>query len=1014
MKRFLAPVAAALGILLVAVSAPAVANAATVGASDASSFSVDQSSRDVALPVVSTANVGAVRIAIDFEKDGPQCVGFADDNPYHNETQFQLRSPAGTTVTLIASGTYAGASTQRVLVTLDDAAPARVGGGEPVRGTFRPSSPLAAFAGQPAGGTWVLTVTDTVGSDPLCYFGSTLTIDEAAPVLPAGALPRGTEGVAYSAQLPAATASGAVTYAVVDPAALPPGLTVQTSGAVVGTPTVSGTYVFSVTASDAIGTSQPRSYTIVVEGPPSISGAASAAATNDVAFSYAPVVDDGERAATVTAEGLPSGLTVSPTTGVISGSPTALVGRYGVLLTIDNGLGTDEHAVVVTVGAGAVASLTLSPLTSRIAENASIAFGVTAQDAGANPVPADGVTLTTDGADDAVDGLTVVFGDPGQRTVTATHGATGVTTTATVSVLPAPVVPPGTLPVARVGEAYAATLPAAIAEGDDVTYALAEGSALPAGLTLSDDGTIAGTPTTFGAASFDVTATDEFGTSEAETFSIEVQAPPAITGAATASATRDAPFSYEPALVAGQPAASVTAAGLPDGLVVDAASGAITGEPTDAPGTYAVTLTATNAVGADEHTVTITLVAGAAAQLALTPSATQVSQGGTVTFEVTAVDDDGYATDASDVTLSTGVEGDEVAQTQDAITFGAPGTRTVTATSASTSATTTATIEVIAPPTLPAGELPNGIVGDAYAAALPAPTTTGDWTIEAVDAEALPPGIVLDETGTLAGTPTEAGTFTFAATVTDRFGTSEETTFTIVVQQRAAISGEATAVARIGEPFAYAPDLEPGDPAATVTTPEQLPAWLSLDAATGELTGTPTGALGEVIVTLVADNGLGSDSHVVTIDVVPGVVATLALTPAATTIDQGGSVTFEVSGADVEGNAVDVTDEVALTSDVATDAIDGLRVTFPTASAHTITATHESTGVTATAVVEVVPAPTVTQPTPSAPGVTAPPPTQAGTDLPRTGAELAGTMMLVALAAMLLVAGVVLGLRRRR
>lgn len=1001
-------------MLLVAVSAPAVANAATLSSSDASSFSVDQASREVTLPVSSTANVGAVRIAIDFEKDGPQCIGFADGNPYHGETQFQLRSPAGTTVTLIASGTYVGSDTQRVLVTLDDAAPTRVGGGTPVSGTFRPTGSLGAFVGQPAGGTWVLTVTDTVGSDPLCYFGSTLTIDEAAPVLPAGALPRGTEGVAYTAQLPAATASGAVTYAAVDPAALPPGLAVQASGAIVGTPTTSGTYVFSATASDAIGTSQPRSYTIVVEGPPSISGAASAAATNGVAFSYAPVVDAGERAVTITAEGLPSGLAVSPTTGVISGSPTAPVGRYGVLLTIDNGLGTDEHAVVVTVGAGAVASLALSPLTSRIAENASIAFGVTAQDAGANPVPADGVTLTTDGANDAVDGLTVVFGDPGQRTVTATHVATGVTTTATVSVLPAPVVPQGTLPVARVGQAYEATLPAAIAEGDDVTYALDEGSALPAGLTLADDGTIAGTPTTFGVASFDVTATDEFGTSEPETFTIEVQAPPVITGASTASATRGAPFSYEPALIAGQPAATVTFAGLPDGLVVDAASGAITGEPTDAPGTYAVTLTATNAVGSDTHTVTITLVAGAATQLTLTPSTSQVSQGGTVEFAVTAVDEGGYATDASDVTLSTDVEGDVVAETQDAITFGEPGPRTVTATSPSTGASTTATVEVIAPPTLPAGDLPNGIVGDAYAATLPAPTTTGDWTIEVVDEEALPPGIALDETGALTGTPTEAGAFAFAATVTDEFGTSGETTFTIVVQQRAAISGEATATARIGEPFAYAPDLEPGDPAATITTLEPLPAWLSLDAATGELTGTPTGELGEVVVTLVADNGLGADSHEVTIDVVPGVVVTLAITPAATTVDQGGSVTFTVAGADVEGNAVDVTDEVELTSDVATDVVDGLRVAFPTASPHAITATHVPTGVTATAIVEVVPAPTVAQPTPSAPGVTAPAPTQAAADLPRTGAELAGTTALVALAAMLLVAGAVLGLRRRR
>lgn len=747
MHRSLAPVAAALGALLVVISAPAVANAATLSVSDSTFGRVDASSLTRSLPIASSGRVGSVVVTVDFEKDGPQCSGGPNGSPFHGETELRLTSPSGTTVDLVTGFTYSGSSTSRVVVTFDDQAATRVGGGAPASGTFRPSSPLSAFAGQPAGGTWTLRVTDTVGSDPLCYFGSTLRVVEALPVLVAGDLPRGAEGAAYAGQLPAATAAGAVTYAATDPSALPPGLTLAPSGAITGTPTASGVYAFAVTASDAYGTSQPRTYAIVVEGPPAISGAASANATVGSAFSYAPIVDDGELATTITAEGLPVGLQVDATTGAISGTPIDVARSYGVLLTATNARGSDEHAVVIRLAAGPVASLTLAPEGSRIAEGAVVTFTATAVDAAGNPASVAGVTLATDGANDAVSGLSVVFGDAGQRTVTATDGATGVADAVTVDVLPAPVVPEGTLPSGVVGDPYAASLPDAIAEGDDVAYALTEGSALPDGLSLAADGTIEGTPTARGTTSFAVTATDEFGT-------------------------------------------------------------------------------------------------------------------------------------------------------------------------------------------------------------------------------------------------------------------SDPVTFAIVVQQRAAIAGPATATAAIATAFSYVPELEPGDPAATVTTAEPLPAWLTLDPATGALTGLPTGELGPIVVTLVADNGLGADELEVTIDVVAGSVVTLALTPTSSTIGVGSAIDFVVTGFDVEGNAVDVDGEATLTSDVATDRIDGLRVTFPTASTHTITAEHGPTGATATATVEVLAAPVPSAPAPSAPAPSAP-------GLPVTGADSGIGGALLAFAVMLLVVGAALGSRRR-
>lgn len=81
----------------------------------------------------------------------------------------------------------------------------------------------------------------------------------------------------------------------------------------------------------------------------------------------------------------------------------------------------------------------------------------------------------------------------------------------------------------------------------------------------------------------------------------------------------------------------------------------------------------------------------------------------------------------------------------------------------------------------------------------------------------------------------------------------------------------------------------------------------------------------------------------------------LAITPSTLAVDQGGSVEFAVTATDSAGDPVDVQGEYVLASSVGTDVVAGDRVTFPTASTHTITATHLPTGLTASALVQVRP-----------------------------------------------------------
>jgi VCBS repeat-containing protein len=102
-------------------------------------------------------------------------------NERNDELGYDLRSPAGTTVPLIAFATYqASGFGGRVAVRLDDTAASPVSG-VPSSGTFRPSGLLSTFDGELAGGTWTLVAKDSGGGDPLCHYGFSLTLTVETP-----------------------------------------------------------------------------------------------------------------------------------------------------------------------------------------------------------------------------------------------------------------------------------------------------------------------------------------------------------------------------------------------------------------------------------------------------------------------------------------------------------------------------------------------------------------------------------------------------------------------------------------------------------------------------------------------------------------------------------------------------------------------------------------------------------------------------------------------------------------
>lgn len=111
-------------------------------------------------------------------------VGFSITHTYASDLRISLVSPQGTTVSLINRRPWTGGGSGYERTLLDDAAGTSIAAGtSPFRGSFRPESPLSAFDGESAKGTWQLVIEDG-------WLGDTgRLLDWALYITPASAAP---------------------------------------------------------------------------------------------------------------------------------------------------------------------------------------------------------------------------------------------------------------------------------------------------------------------------------------------------------------------------------------------------------------------------------------------------------------------------------------------------------------------------------------------------------------------------------------------------------------------------------------------------------------------------------------------------------------------------------------------------------------------------------------------------------------------------------------------------------
>ena len=399
-------------------------------------------------------------------------------------------------------------------------------------------------------------------------------------------------------------------------------------------------YTFTVTATNADGTGSASGASAPVTPlHTAITSAASTTFVNGSAGSFT-VVASGTPAITYAETGaLPNGVSLDPSTGILSGTPSVTPDAYGAYqftVSATSALsGTDTQSFTLTVDAApAVTSDASTTFTVGSAGSFTVAATgypqPTFSESGALP---NGVTL------DSVSGQlsgTPAAGTGGTYlvTLTASNGvAPDASQSFTLTVDQAPAITSGASTTLTVGTAGSFTVTATGFPAP--TYS--ETGNLPGGVTLDpNSGALSGTPSasTGGVYHVSISASNGVGAAATQSFTLTVDQAPAITSAATGTVTQGINQSVT-VTASGYPAPTFSETGtLPAGYTLSP-GGVLSGD-TYQTGTFAFTLKASNGIGSTATQSYTLTVLGAAPQITSSATASfTVGQAGSFTVTTT-------------------------------------------------------------------------------------------------------------------------------------------------------------------------------------------------------------------------------------------------------------------------------------------------------------------------------------------------------------------------------------------
>lgn len=450
-----------------------------------------------------------------------------------------------------------------------------------------------------------ITATDSsTGTGPYTkVVNYTLDVISAAPVITTSTVPNGAVGSTYtSTTIAASGGTQPYTFSLLS-GSLPPGLTFN-NGTLSGIPTAGGTYPFTVQVSDANSKTGTQSYSISINAATVTVTPASLTITDGVAINQTLSANGGTSPYTfsITSGTLPAGLTLS-SAGVLNGTPT-YAGAYSFTVQAkDSSTGTGPYSGTQTYsGTIGTPSLNLQPGPNQSAAYGQ-AYSLTFTTTGGTAPYTYALTGTLPTGLSFNTSTATLSGTPTQSgtfhvTVTATDHSTGsgapfsVNQNYTLTVSAAAItLTPGSLSNGNVGTGYTSTTLNAAGGISPYHFAVASGSSLPPGLTLSSSGTLSGTPTSANSFSFSIQATDADGATGTQAYTVSIGAAtlsmsPGSLSAATAESSYSTSFSTTGGT---QPYSyTVTGGSLPPGLTLGS-NGTLSGTPTAA-GSYTFTV----------------------------------------------------------------------------------------------------------------------------------------------------------------------------------------------------------------------------------------------------------------------------------------------------------------------------------------------------------------------------------------------------------------------------------------
>ncbi|WGK94383.1 MULTISPECIES: putative Ig domain-containing protein [Flavobacterium] len=926
----------------------------------------------------------------------------------------------GTPTAVTASATYTitatntgGSTTATINITVNDAAPTTLvytgspftytkgtaitaiaaptnGGGAVVSYSVSPALPAGlslntatgAITGTPtavtASATYTITATNTGGSTTTTL---SITVNDAAPTTLAytGSPFTYTKGTAITAIAAPTNGGGAVVSYSVSPA-LPAGLSLNTAtGAITGTPTaVTASATYTITATNTGGSTTATINITVNDIAPTTLAYTGSPFTYTKGTAIAPIAAPTNGGGTVVSyavsPALPAGLSLNTATGAITGTPTAVTASATYTITATNTGGSTTTTLSITVNDAAPTTLayTGSPFTYTKG-TAITAIAAPTNGGGAvvsysvSPALPAGLSLNT--ATGAITGTPTAVTASATYTITATN--TGGSTTATINITVKDIAPSA---LTYTGSPFtytkgtAITAIAAPTNGGGTVVSYAVSPALPAGLSLNTaTGAITGTPTAVTAsATYTITATNTGGSTTA-TINITVN-----DAAPTTLAYTGSPFTYTkgtaitaiaaPTNSGGTPTSYSVSPALPAGLSLNTATGAITGTPTAVTASASYTITATNTGGSTTASINITVNDAAPTTLAYTGSPFTYTKGTAITAIAAPTNGGGTVVSYSvspalPAGLSLNTATGAITGTPTAVTASASYTITATNTGGSTTASINITVNDAAPTTLAYTGSPFTYTKGTAITAIAAPTNGGGTVVSYSVSPALPAGLSLNTaTGAITGTPTAvtaSATYTITATNT---GGSTTATINITVNDAAP-----TTLAYTGSPFTYtkgtaitaiAAPTNGGGTVVSYSVSPALPAGLSLNTATGAITGTPTAVTASATYTITATNTGGSTTATINITVNDAAPTTLVYTGSPFTYTKGTAIAPIAAptngGGTVVSYAVSPALPAGLSLNTATGAITGTPTAVTASATYTITATNTGGSTTAT------------------------------------------------------------------